>query len=525
MNRDEMLPPPRGGGRVGRPRSGGGATGLGVAVDAQTRGYRTLLLEQADFAKGTSSRRTKLVHGGVRYLEQGNVAPRPGGPARARPPAATRPTWSATSPSSCRATSGGRARSTASASSSTTCLAGKLKIARSRHPRPRGDDRAHPQRRDARPDRRRHVPRRAVRRRAHGGDAGADRRRPRRRLLNYMRRHRAAQGRGRDRGVAADDRETGTRVRVRGPRRDQRHRRLRRRGAPARRRRRASRWSSPSQGVHLVLDRASSRATTAIMVPHTDDGRVLFVIPWHERVLVGTTDTRDAAPEIEPRAAARGDRVHPAQRRPLSRPGSVEARRPQRLRRPAAAGAATPGKTATKEISREHEVLISSAGLVTIVGGKWTTYRKMAQDTVDDAIAVGGLPRAAVRHRDAAPARLDEPRRPETPADPMRVYGTDVATSRRSSRERARPRRAAAPAPPLPAGAGRLGGAPRDGAHARGRPRAPHPQPAARRGASIEAAPRAAALLARELGRDAAWADAQVEAYRRLAAGYRIAPA
>ena len=53
---------------------GGGATGLGCAVDATTRGYRTLLLEQADYAKATSSRSTKLVHGGVRYLQQGNIS-------------------------------------------------------------------------------------------------------------------------------------------------------------------------------------------------------------------------------------------------------------------------------------------------------------------------------------------------------------------------------------------------------------------------------------------------------------------
>ena len=121
MNREEMLR------RLGADRPwdvvviGGGATGLGVAVDAQTRGYRTLLLEQADFAKATSSRSTKLVHGGVRYLEQGDVALvmealHERGLMHANAPHVAR-----TSPSSCPATGGGRGRSTASGSSSTTC--------------------------------------------------------------------------------------------------------------------------------------------------------------------------------------------------------------------------------------------------------------------------------------------------------------------------------------------------------------------------------------------------------------------
>ena len=95
---------------------GGGATGLGAAVDAAARGYRTLLLEQHDFAKGTSSRSTKLVHGGVRYLQAGQRLAGARGAARARPAAAaTRRTWCTTCRSWCRATTGGRGRSTASA--------------------------------------------------------------------------------------------------------------------------------------------------------------------------------------------------------------------------------------------------------------------------------------------------------------------------------------------------------------------------------------------------------------------------
>ncbi len=166
-------------------------------------------------------------------------------------------------------------------------------------------------------------------------------------------------------------------------------------------------------------------------------------------------------------------------------------------------------------------MLISTSGLVTIVGGKWTTYRKMAQDTVDRAIEVGGLP-----HRPCVTETLRlhgwKPPDPAAPADALALYGTDAEAIEALMREEPGLRAAAAPAPALPPGARRLGRAPRDGAHARGRAGAPHPQPAARRRASIDAAPAAAQLLARELGRDAAWASAQVETYRQLAAGYRL---
>src|SRR5690606_18729095 len=152
---------------------------------------------------------------------------------------------------------------------------------------------------------------------------------------------------------------------------------------------------APSQGVHLVLDRAFQPSDTAIMVPHTDDGRVLFVIPWHQRVLVGTTDTAMPAAEIEPRAlpeevdfilrnASRYLDREPTRADVLS---VFAGQRP--LVQPLSGGPGKGGRT--KSISREHSVIVSDAGLVTIVGGKWTTYRKMAQDTVDDAVAVGDL--------------------------------------------------------------------------------------------------------------------------------------
>ena len=147
----------------------------------------------------------------------------------------------------------------------------------------------------------------------------------------------------------------------------------------------------PSQGVHIVLDKSFLPGSSAIMVPHTDDGRVLFAIPWHDKVIVGTTDTpvkeiplnpvpMDEEIEFLLTHAARYLTKDPAPQdvqsafaglRPLVSMGNDEN---------------------TAAISRDHTLHISNSGLVTIAGGKWTTYRKMAEDTVDHALEIAGLP-------------------------------------------------------------------------------------------------------------------------------------
>jgi glycerol-3-phosphate dehydrogenase len=147
----------------------------------------------------------------------------------------------------------------------------------------------------------------------------------------------------------------------------------------------------PSQGIHLVFDRSFLKGDTALMVPKTSDGRVLFAIPWHNKVLVGTTDTPVKKPKIEPRALqeeidfiiatmveyfpqapTREDVLSVfAGLRPLVAPEG--------------------DKSNTKEISRSHQILHSESGLLTIVGGKWTTYREMSEDVVNEAIKVHGL--------------------------------------------------------------------------------------------------------------------------------------
>jgi glycerol-3-phosphate dehydrogenase len=499
---------------------GGGATGLGVAVDAQSRGYRTLLLEAYDFAQATSSRSTKLVHGGVRYLKQGNIslvleALRERG-LLCRNAAhlvhdlafvVPRYKW-------------WEGPFYGIGFKLYDALAGNLNIAKSRRLNRRetieripnvetknliGGAMYH----DAQFD----DARLAFALARTAAELGAV-------VVNYMPVSGLLKSGGSVIGVQAIDRESDTRYDLRGRvvinatgvfvdsvrRLDDA---------------RAEPMVSPSQGVHLVLDHTFQPSDTAIMVPQTDDGRVLFVIPWHGRVLIGTTDTAVQRAEIEPRPlreevefilrnAARYLLHAPSERDVLSCFAGLRPLVQQ-----------SGGLQATKAISREHEVVISPSGLVTIVGGKWTTYRKMAQDTVDDATIVGGLP---VRPCVTEHLRLhgcmsrDDPSLPR--AAHMQMYGSDGAEVKAFLDED--PARAAPLHSHLPYQCGQIVWAARhemartleDALSRRTRSLLLDAR------AAIEAAPHAAALLARELRRDQAWADGQVAEFSALAQGY-----
>ncbi|MEO2169544.1 MAG: glycerol-3-phosphate dehydrogenase/oxidase, partial [bacterium] len=279
---------------------GGGASGLGIAVDAQTRGFRTLLLEKHDFAKATSSRSTKLVHGGVRYLQQGNVslvleALRERG-LLGRNAAHLVHDLAFVVPSY-RWWEGpfyGVGLKVYDR------LAGRLNIASSRILDREETLRQIPnvetenllggvQYHDAQFD----DARLALSLAMTAADHGAT-------LINYMSVDRLLKKDGQVVGVAASDGETGricnlhasVVINATGVFADS----LRRLDEP-----RTETTVTASQGVHIVLDRSFQPSDTAIMVPQTDDGRVLFVIPWHGRVLVGTTDTEVSEAEIEPR--------------------------------------------------------------------------------------------------------------------------------------------------------------------------------------------------------------------------------
>jgi len=499
---------------------GGGATGLGIAVDAQTRGFNTLLLEQWDFAKATSSRSTKLVHGGVRYLKQGNVglvleSLRERGLMCLNAPHLVRdlafvvpryrwwegPFYGVGFKLYDR-------------------LAGKLNISRSRQLNRQetiaripnvetenliGGAMYH----DAQFD----DARMAITLALTAADHGAA-------LINYMEVTDLLKHQGDVIGVHARDRETGAShtiqgrvvINATGIFADA----LRKTDDP-----RAEKTVSTSQGVHVVLDRSFQPSDTAIMVPRTDDGRVLFVIPWHERVLVGTTDTPMKDAQIEPRPLADeiGFILRNAGRYLEKDPTESDVLSTFAGLRPLAQ--IDGGGKETKSISREHSVLISDSGLVTIIGGKWTTYRKMAQDTVDDAIPVGGFPeRPCVTER----LRLHGWMSRDDPALPaeshLRAYGAEAARLRSLVNES--PEHGELLHPRLPYVAGQVVWA------SRYEMARTVEDVLARRTrclfldarAAIEAAPRVASILARELGRDADWTKAQVTEFESLARGY-----
>ena len=368
---------------------GGGATGVGIALDAASRGYSVCLLEQADFAQGTSSRSTKLIHGGVRYLQQGNIALviealkergilRQNAPHLIHDLAFIVPNyawWEAPFYGL-----GLRVYDQ---------LAGRYGFGKSQIL--------------STPEVLAHIPTlaqnglrggvlyhdgqfddaRLLLDLAHTADAhGAA-------LLNYA--PVTALARDPDgylTGLAFTDLETGQShtlaarclINATGPFCDA----IRQLDDPA-----AAPLIAPSQGVHLVLDKSFLPGTAAIMVPRTSDGRVLFVIPWHDHILLGTTDTPLAGTPLEPLATA--DEITFI----LDTAAQYLTRHPTRADVQSVFAGIRPlirnadGPTAT--LSREHALQVSKSGLLTIAGGKWTTYRKMAEDAVDHAATLAKL--------------------------------------------------------------------------------------------------------------------------------------
>ncbi|HZE85959.1 MAG TPA: glycerol-3-phosphate dehydrogenase/oxidase, partial [Puia sp.] len=371
---------------------GGGATGLGVAVDAASRGYRTLLLERDDFAKGTSSRSTKLVHGGVRYLQQGNIklvmeALHERGILRKNAPHLVK-NQSFIVPNykwwegpyygiglkvyDWMAGSLGLGPSRLLSREETLELAPTLDAEGLR-----GGVLYH----DGQFD----DARLAIGLAQTAAGQGAV-------LLNYCRveeliKEKVGSGQ-RIAGVCATDSLSGKSYDLRarvvinatGVFTDS----ILQMDDPG-----SETVIAPSQGVHIVLDKSFLPGTAAILVPHTDDGRVLFAVPWHDRIIIGTTDTPVKEAVAEPRALPEEiDFILHQIGRYLSKP-------PERKDilsvyaglRPLVKGSSK--KTA--ELSRDHLITVSDSGLITIAGGKWTTYRRMAEDTVNTAIAKAGL--------------------------------------------------------------------------------------------------------------------------------------
>jgi glycerol-3-phosphate dehydrogenase len=423
---------------------GGGATGAGVALDAAARGYSVALLERYDFGSGTSSRSTKLVHGGVRYLEQGNIplvmdALKERGILRQNAPhlvsdlAFIVPNYE-----------WWEAPFYGLGLRLYDLLAGKYGFGPSRNLSVEETlERLPTIRRDG----------------LRGGVVYYDGQFDDARLLIHLLRTAAAQGAtlvnycpvtaltrddtGMLNGALARDSESGEEfalaarvvVNAAGPFSDS----VRRLADPG-----AQRMIAPSQGVHIVLDRSFLPGDSAIMVPHTADGRVMFAIPWHGHTLVGTTDT--------PVPEALDDPVPFAQEIDfiLATAELYLAHPPSRADVLSAWAGIRPlvratGADSTAALSRDHTIHIDSHGLVSIAGGKWTTYRRMAEDCVNHAATIGMLPERPCITRDL---RIHGYHHNAAQFGHLAVYGSDAIAIQDLVRER--PELAARLDPDLP---------------------------------------------------------------------------
>ena len=497
---------------------GGGATGVGIAVDAASRGYDVLLMEQHDFGKGTSSRSTKLVHGGVRYLEQGNIALvmealkergllRQNAPHLVSNLAFVVPSydwWEAPfyglGLKIYNALAGKYGFGSSEILSRDETLA-RLPTIKT------GGLRGGVVYYDGQFDDARlliNLAETAV-------DRGAT-------VVNYVRV--TGMTKGADRfidGVVAVDQETGQQwtigarvvINATGAFSDS----VRRLAEPD-----VQALIAPSQGIHLVFDRSFLSSESAIMVPHTSDGRVMFAIPWLGHTLVGTTDTPIDTPTLEPapleaeiefiletagryllRAPTRADVLSVfVGIRPLVRSGD------SRL---------------TAALSRDHTIHFDSSGLLTTTGGKWTTYRSMAEHAVDQAADFARLAERPCAthtlHVHGFHANAEQ-------FGPLRMYGADALGIQELIR--VTPALAAQLHPALPYTAAEVIWATR---HEMARS---VEDVLARRTRALflnaraaqAMAPEAARLMATELGWDTSRQAAEVTAFTALAEGYRL---
>ncbi len=497
---------------------GGGATGLGSAVDAATRGYRTVLVEAADFAAATSSRSTKLSHGGVRYLQQGNLRlvlealEERGRMLRNAPHLVWRQPFVIPAYKAWEVPFYGVGLKAYDA------LSGRGSFGRSEMLGARAVRELLPTvvskdlaggvvYFDGQFDDARYALALAQTLHELGGVA-----------LNYTRMVRLLKRDGVVAGIVARDEETGEEfdlparavINATGVFSDA----VRVLDEPE-----APPVLSVSQGSHFVLPASFLPGGHALMVPKTEDGRVLFAIPWHGSVVVGTTDEAVTAAVLEPRAL--GTEMEFLRHH-------IEVyfgRRPERAEILSVWSGLRPlvrkeGAKSTAALSREHTVLVSGSRMVSITGGKWTTYRRMGEDAVDIAARLAGL---AGRRSGTAELRLHGWSE-AAPAGGMSrarsMYGADG--EKIDALVEADPELGRMLHPRLPYRMAEVVWAARSemartvGDVLARRTRALFLDARA----AIEAAPGVAACLAGELGRGETWQCAQVESFAAVAAGY-----
>lgn len=381
---------------------GGGASGLGTALDAASRGYKTILVEAVDFAKGTSSRSTKLVHGGVRYLEQGDIhlvkealkerglmAKNAGHLVKNQSFVIPNYNWWGGS----FYTIGLKIYD---------FLAGSLSLGRSEYISKKKTIEMLPNveenglvsgviYHDGQFDDSRlaiNIAQTAI-------EKGAC-------IVNYIKAvNLLKDDKNQVIGVQVQDHETGDKYELKGAvvinatgvftnsimkLNDMVYKK----------------YIVPSQGIHLVFDKSFLPGDHALMIPKTSDGRVLFAVPWHNRIVVGTTDTLIKKHSLEPIALESEIAfvLETAQRFLAKKPTRADVLSVFAGLRPLAAPKEE-GKS-TKEVSRSHKIIVSKTGLITITGGKWTTYRKIAEDIINKAISTGKLSKKACITEDLA---------------------------------------------------------------------------------------------------------------------------
>ncbi|MCE9567699.1 MAG: glycerol-3-phosphate dehydrogenase/oxidase [Planctomycetes bacterium] len=487
---------------------GGGATGAGVAVDAAARGYEVLLLERGDFGCGTSSRSTKLVHGGVRYLRQGHIslvleALRERGRLRRNAPHVVHdlefvlPCY--------------RRRDVLMYGiglKAYDLLAGRNRFGRSVMVLPAEVVRRLPTIRtkglrggvvyhDGQFDDSRLL----IHLLMTAADRGAC-------LLNYATVTGLVRSNNAVTGVHVRDAESGTEfvaaarvvVNAAGPFCDE----IRQMANPS-----AQPMLAASQGSHVVLDRSFLPTHAALLIPETPDGRVLFAIPWHGQTLIGTTDVALSSAPVEPHATETEIAFI------LETAGRYLARQPRREDVLSTFAGIRPlvksgGNTAA--MSRDHALRVEMPGLLTITGGKWTTYRSMAEGCVNEAAKLAKLPR---RRCSTEELRLHGYH--ADASDSLGIYGSDASEIRKlilADPSLATPLHSALPycgAEVVWAVQSEMARTVADVLTRRMRALFLNSR------ASVEMAPRVAELMARELGRDSQWIAEQLRAVDALA--------
>lgn len=498
---------------------GGGASGLGAALDAASRGYKTLLLEKHDFAKGTSSRSTKLVHGGVRYLANGDIKLVysalferglifQNAPHLARVQSFVIPCFSLYSKLKFLIglklydLMAGKYRIGKSVFLSKNEVVDMLPTVRT------GDLKGGVQYYDGQFD----DARLALNLAQSAAENGAT-------ILNYA----GVTSLGKDskgiiNAVTFKDEETQQSYTVNAKvvinatgifvdeilqMESKNHRNLVR----------------PSQGTHIVIDKKFLGKADALMIPETSDGRVLFGVPWHGHVLLGTTDTPLNEHQIEPKPLAEEiDFILQTAKDYMEHyPTKDDILSIYAGLRPLAAPTDKDG-TATKEISRDHKLLVSPAKLVTITGGKWTTYRKMAEETVNKAAEVAKLPQVECKTKDMKIHGYTK----DIQAGQWQFYGSDAKEIQALAKQN-------------PSLAAKLS-TKFDHIEAEVVWATTHEMARkvedilARRmrilfldaKEALNMAPRVAALMAQTLGKDDAWVAAEIASFKEIAAGYTI---